>query len=275
MSLRYEGGYQTANNPLPPSVVDYLVVGGGCGGFTGGQYYSANGGPSGGTFEGFGYSIIPGQTVVVTIGSGGAGASSFGPSPSNGANSSMGGVVATGGLNTEVSGNGFVVGTGTAAYGGNGGAGATSNGNYPGVSSGREASTGQPGGACLLSIMTGSAVAYAGGGGGAGSTYYSSNIYRGFGNAGSGAGDMKNPVYNLKFAPSSAFENTGGGGGGGCSDGNDNDSSGPAGNGGSGIVVIRYPSSSSLANSTTGNPLTYVAGPWRIYVFRSSGSITF
>jgi hypothetical protein len=39
--------------------------------------------------------------------------------------------------------------------------------------------------------------------------------------------------------------------------------------------VIRYPSNQSAAKSTTGNPQTYVNGPWRVYVFTDSGTITF
>jgi hypothetical protein len=65
--------------------------------------------------------------------------------------------------------------------------------------------------------------------------------------------------------------NTGGGAGGG--------GYGAAGsqspNGGSGIVVIRYPSYLSQATSTTGSPTTYIAGPYRVYVFYASGTITF
>jgi hypothetical protein len=45
--------------------------------------------------------------------------------------------------------------------------------------------------------------------------------------------------------------------------------------GGSGIVVIRYPSYLGQAASTTGSPQTYIAGSWRVYVWVSSGTITF
>jgi hypothetical protein len=45
--------------------------------------------------------------------------------------------------------------------------------------------------------------------------------------------------------------------------------------GGSGIVVIRYPSYLAPATSTTGSPQTYIAGTWRVYVWVSSGTITF
>jgi hypothetical protein len=50
---------------------------------------------------------------------------------------------------------------------------------------------------------------------------------------------------------------------------------GIGGAGGSGIVVIRYPSYQAPAKSTTGSPQTYIAGSWRVYVWTSSGTITF
>jgi hypothetical protein len=64
--------------------------------------------------------------------------------------------------------------------------------------------------------------------------------------------------------------NTGGGGGAGATA-----AGGPAGAGGSGIVIIRYPSYQFAAKATTGSPSTYITGPWRVYVFTSSGTITF
>jgi hypothetical protein len=67
------------------------------------------------------------------------------------------------------------------------------------------------------------------------------------------------------------FANTGGGGGGGSYA----VSLLSGGAGGSGIVVLRYPSYLTQAAATTGSPQTYVAGPYRVYVFTSSGSITF
>ena len=48
-----------------------------------------------------------------------------------------------------------------------------------------------------------------------------------------------------------------------------------SGAGGSGIVILRYPSYQAAAKATTGNPQTYVTGPWRVYVFIASGTITF
>jgi hypothetical protein len=62
----------------------------------------------------------------------------------------------------------------------------------------------------------------------------------------------------------------GGGGGGGWISGGDS-----GGAGGSGIVVIRYPAYQAPATSTTGSPTTYIAGPYRVYMFYASGTITF
>jgi hypothetical protein len=65
--------------------------------------------------------------------------------------------------------------------------------------------------------------------------------------------------------------NTGSGGGGG---GNSSSVGGSGGAGGSGIVVIRYPAYLAPAPTVVGAN-TYISGPYRVYVWVSSGSITF
>jgi hypothetical protein len=70
-----------------------------------------------------------------------------------------------------------------------------------------------------------------------------------------------------------AIANTGSGGGGSGLGGSSTVYA--AGAGGSGIVVIRYPNYLAQAKSTTGSPLTYIDGTWRVYVFVASGTITF
>jgi hypothetical protein len=92
----------------------------------------------------------------------------------------------------------------------------------------------------------------------------------GLGAAGGGNGSAG--TGNLLDA-SSALANTGSGGGGVGGAGSTN--AGAGGAGGSGIVVLRYPSYLAPASSTTGSPQTYIAGAYRVYVFTSSGSITF
>jgi hypothetical protein len=75
------------------------------------------------------------------------------------------------------------------------------------------------------------------------------------------------------FTPASTgFVNTGSGGGGGiCTTASGAEQTGGA--GGSGIVVIRYPA--YLAPATAVGANTYISGPYRVYVWVSSGSITF
>jgi hypothetical protein len=46
-------------------------------------------------------------------------------------------------------------------------------------------------------------------------------------------------------------------------------------NGASGIVILRYPAIYSPAVSVTGSPSTYISGYWRVYIWTTSGSITF
>ena len=92
-------------------------------------------------------------------------------------------------------------------------------------------------------------------------------------NAGNGGLGESNAVsYTGNTPGTNGIANTGSGGGGG---GGANASTSTGGSGGSGIVVIRYPSYLAPATSTTGSPQTYIAGSWRIYVFVSSGTITF
>jgi hypothetical protein len=123
-------------------------------------------------------------------------------------------------------------------------------------------------------------VQYAGGGGGGGTyvTHGNSNDAtrpNGWGVAGGGDGGhnwyQTYPQFSL--LSTNARPNTGSGGGGGAYI-----PAGPwtyGGSGGSGVVVIRYLSTFPAAVSVTGNPEAYVAGPYRVYVWSKSGSITF
>ena len=117
------------------------------------------------------------------------------------------------------------------------------------------------GGAGLASSISGAQVFYAGGGGGGTGSGVNNGGLGGGGGGGNGGGAPSPPA-------TSGLANTGGGGGGwGYL------AAGAA--GGSGIVILRYPSYQAAAKTTTGSPQTYVAGPWRIYVFIASGTITF
>jgi len=119
---------------------------------------------------------------------------------------------------------------------------------------------GGDGGVGLSSSITGTATFYAGGGGGGG--FYGSPAASG----GTGGGGTGGTGIGGSF---NGTVNTGGGGGGAGSTG------GTGGTGGSGIVIVRYPDSYLVATSTTGSPTITVAGGYRVYVWTSSGSITF
>ena len=67
--------------------------------------------------------------------------------------------------------------------------------------------------------------------------------------------------------------NTGGGGGAGAYSAYAGFTAG--GNGGSGIVIIRYPANTAPPASVTGGPQVYYNSGYQIYVFTSSGTITF
>ena len=82
------------------------------------------------------------------------------------------------------------------------------------------------------------------------------------GNGGGGQGGNNNAI-------SGGSGNTGGGGGAGGYSG----VSGAG--GGSGIVIIRYKTDWPAANSTTGSPTYTIVGNFRVYVFTSSGTLTY
>ena len=133
--------------------------------------------------------------------------------------------------------------------GGGGGAGAAGSGGF--------------GGNGLAYDITGQYTAYAGGGGGSGNTPYPS-YFNGPGGVGGGGQGYQNQVANAGNGGNGGT-NTGGGGGAGYG----------GGSGGSGIVVLRYPTASANAVSTSGNPNVIIDANYRIYKFTSSGTITF
>jgi hypothetical protein len=238
----------------------YLVIAGGGGG---GSAYNGGGG-AGGYLTATGN--IPYGTNIITVGAGGA-------AGANGLNSSIGSsVIAIGGGTSSASGGsggggdafGNAAGAGTAGQGNSGGTGYNEyNGNvyaqiyYSGGGGGAGAAGfGQGAGAGLSSSITGSAVTR-GGGGGAHYTY--SGTYQGY-NGGAGGGGNGGSTANS----TAGTANTGGGGGSGQT----------ARAGGSGVVIIRVPTAQA-ATSTTGSPTITTSGSDTIYVFNSSGTITF
>ena len=265
-----QGGWPNQKTPS----VEYLVVaGGGAGGNNGG------GGGAGGLLTGL--DPVPnGQTLLVTVGAGGAGQTYANrPSITGGSNSVFGQIVSTGGGQGGTESNNWGNGTGFGASGGSGGgggyggtviaggqgtsgqgnAGGTNAGNalngYGGGGGAGTVGINAPatnlagnGGAGIASAISGTVTAYAGGGGGG---CGGGGATAGTGGAGGGgAGGTVNGT--------NGTANTGGGGGG--------SPGGTSGNGGSGIVIVSYPDVYAAATSTTGSPTVSTSG---------SGSLVF
>ena len=233
----------TASGTFTPTAnitCEYLVVAGGGGADVGGAgaggYRSSVAGQAsggGGSAEST-ISLTSGVGQTVTVGAGGAGATS----PDNntkGSNSVFGSITSEGGGRSSRT-NGFSGGSGGGGYNAASGAGAanqgfaggsSSSGNSAGGGGGAGAvgtsvggTNGGSGGTGVASTITGSSVIRAGGGGGAGSASGGAG-----GAGGGGAGTTQSGV--------SGTANTGGGGGGLFN-------AFPGGNGGSGIVIVRY-----------------------------------
>jgi len=244
-----------------PPAVEYLVVAGG----GGGSGYAPGGG--GGLLQGI--DPVPnGQTLLVTVGAGGA-------VSNNGANSVFGSVTSVGGgrpASPAVTGgsggggpNGPTTnsigqpGQGTAGQGNAGGYGRDTGASYYGGGGGGAGTTGYAanngvcgtGGAGIASVISGTVTAYAGGGGG-GHAYGGNPGAGGVGGGGAG-GDAVNPTPANGY-PGTA--NTGGGGGAASYNG----VGANAGAGGSGIVIISYPDTYAAATSTTGSPTVSTSG---------------
>jgi hypothetical protein len=258
------------------AIVEYLLVAGGGGAQSGGGgSVGGGGGILTGTFAG---TLAKSTEYTVTVGAGGALATTGYTSSAFGLNAIGGG---GGGTGAAGSGGAFAAnapagdsqhnkggggdwssdayannGTGGATTGGSGGekGGGGGGAGGAGSSTGRAAGSG---GAGYYSGISGSYTYYAGGGGGAQSQSQSS----GSGGAGGGGSGT------YSGSGGSGQTNTGGGGGGSYT--------GTAGSGGSGVVFIRYPDTYPIAASTTGAPIYSVTGGYRIYKFTSSGSITF
>jgi hypothetical protein len=288
-----------ALSPVPYSI-DFLVVAGGGGGGYG------NGGGGGGGAGGYRTStetgILPGTVVTVTVGDGGAGATSGGVVSSSGSNSSISGSGLTtitsaggGGAGTYNGVAGVAGGSGgggggsnstggaggsgntpstSPSQGNNGGAGTTS-GNTPYINGGggggasaigttpTNVSGGGNGGDGTASSITGSSVPYAGGGGGG-----AENSPAGGGTGGIGGGGAGGASGNV--AGVAGTINTGGGGGGGGYN------LAPAiygANGGKGVVILSMPLA-NFSNTTTGSPTESDDGTTKVLIFNGSGSYT-
>jgi len=283
----------------PP--VEYLVVAGGGGGPAGVPGTGTHGGGGAGGFIGGNtlatYQVVAAaNTLLVLVGSGGAGLgiapgnpNNFG-SPTafrigNSGNKSVLGNTLSNVLITATGGGGGTGGYDVGATPGGSGGGSYYDpgengiigqgypgapGNYKGGGGGASQSgQGAYGGNGISSSITGTANYYAGGG--AGGAYWAggpmppaTSTYFG----GLGGGGNSNVNVGL-----SGSINTGGGGAAGWGGGQYAPYT-AGGGGGSGIVVVRYPTAFTAANTANGSPNVNVTGGYRIYTYTSSGAIS-
>lgn len=261
-----QGGWPAQKTPA----VEYLVVaGGGAGGSVAG-----GGGGAGGLLAGL--DPVPnGQTLLVTVGGGGAGATTSFGTPvdgANGSNSVFGNITSTagggggaypnragkaggsgGGAGQVLSAQG-VAGLGTFGQGNEGGANSTLSCGTGGGGASTRAVDIANGGAGIASTINGTVTTYAGGGGGGGDSFAGTGGVGGGGAGGQGGG----------ATGTSGTANTGGGGGGAGG------STATSGSGGSGIVIVSYPDVYAAASATTGSPTVSTSGSGSIYFNGSS-----
>jgi len=248
--------------PTGVTQVEVLVVGGG----GGGGYNGGGGGGAGGLLYSAAYTVTPGTSYTVTVGTGGAPSSASVNVASAGTNSVFDALTASGGGGGNsrsatsgttaggsggggsAAGTGFAssAGTGVAGQGTSGGVGTASDlgANSAGGGGGGAGLGGQVGsyvlagggGVGLNFSITGTPTWYAGGGGG-GTCVNGLNPAQG-GLGGGGGGGIATSQAGV-----TGTAGTGGGGGGG-------NGSGTPGTGGSGVVIIRY-----AVTSTNTTPL--------------------
>lgn len=265
--------WQSTFGTVAATAFSYLSVAGGGGG---GAASGGGGGGGGGLFTGT--STLAAGTLTVTVGAGGAVSVAGSNSSITGTTAAVGGgrggdgSVNIGGDGGSGGGGGgydgtnsFAGGSGTSGQGFAGGATAAAQftaGGGGGASAvggnGNGTTLAGAGGAGLASTITGSSVTYAGGGGGG--IIYTGRTAAAGGAGGGGAGGTD----VLGGVAGTTNLGGGGGGGGGIS------RAGAA--GGSGRVVISSP---IAAASTTGSPTITTSGGNTIYVFNTSGTITF
>ena len=201
--------------------------------------------------------LEPIYTVTSYGGGGGGGYSSY----PNGVYGGSGGGGGGGTVGAGFVGQGYDGGLGFAA-------GQTGGGGAGGVGGGGGNITSGSGGIGAISAITGTSYYWAGGGGGS-----SSAVTGAPGGAGGGQGGLGTTIgamgtgYN-NATTGGAGTNTGGGGGGHWYTSTSN-------SGGSGITVFRYPAIFNAASATTGSPIYSTVDGYRVYIFTSSGSITF
>ena len=268
--------FTTSTRPTPTTstvTVDYLVVGGGGGTYAGGGANYIGGGGAGGLRTSYGSTSGGGAVAEpsISLSTAKSYAITVGPASLDGEDSVFGSITSLGGGRSGAtastaagSSGGSGGGASGDAYNAAGGSGTANQGysggnsgpscsggscRYPGgggggaASAGANATTttaGNGGNGLEVNIIGGTGNYYAGGGGG--SSYLSGAGTGGLGGGGNGSARLSgSEVVN------NGATNTGGGGGGGLIS-----LSTPA-LGGSGIVILRYPTSSSLNIITTGS----------------------
>ena len=285
--------YDPANykNYLLDEVEVLVVAGGGSGGnCEGNSGTPAGGGGGGGVLYSSSYKVTPGSGITVTVGNGGALATSANIVGNDGQNSVFGNLNAVGGgagggdwsaspygsgantrrrgnnggsgggsgntttdKTTGVVGQGFGGGGSTNGAGGGGGAGG------PGGNSPWRGCAGQ-GGNGLPFTISGTLTYYAGGGGGGG---FSGLLPGpgGLGGGGRGARQTGSP------SPGEDGDNVGAGGGGGAAN---QGTSSNGGAGGKGIVIVRYPG----PQKASGGDTIVTLGGYTIHTFNNSSTFT-
>jgi hypothetical protein len=267
--------------PTGVTQVEVLVVAGG----GGGGADRAGGGGAGGVIYNSAYPVIPGNSYLVTVGAGGAGATIDTNKGSNGGNSVFDLLTAIGGggggsENTKPGSNGGS--GGGAAYGSSSGGAGTIGQGTDGAGSTRDNPhrlTGGGGGASSAGTVSNGGdgvqygisgtLTYYGGGGGGGATSGDGGGARGTttpglgGLGGGGTGGLATSD-NTRFGVNGTANTGGGGGGGGGATSFFDNAAG--GTGGSGTVIVRYSTvTNGLAvgqtrfNTTTSKVETYTA----------------
>ena len=252
--------------------VEYLVVGGG-----GGGGFDGAGGGGGGQVSSGTIALASG-TYAVSIGNGGANATSVGSQATNGGTTTLstptaivsigggggGSKLANGASAANGGGGGHNASTvqtgGTSTVGGGfaGGAGSTEGGGGGGgAAAAGIAGTAGNGGNGVSNSITGTLTYYGGGGGG--------GSYSGNGTGLAGLGGAGRGGLGTTTIATAGTANTGGGGGGAGEAG-----SNPGRAGGSGVVIVKY----AGAQNGTGGVITSVGG-FTIHTFNSNGSFVY